>query len=696
VAKIYNLNRLKDLKQLNIFYKSILGVFEYEEQYAVLIDESHLCFVPNEEEVKRLVKNINLNIANKCIENSVQNNNAFPKVNYSDSEEYEKAIVQAFNKEYECNIVSPKDLRIDGIAMVSNKRLMKQFYAKALKKGKKYEALDFNFEELDSKLINDIATLVLGIYRPNSSEIATLKNYKENYEEAITDFLEYSENKNKILKKYDIDNSLVDTILQTEKAFKELKPLRKAIVLHKSGEGIMKPLEENSSIKYTSFISTSLVEKEENYQNSIYYHFVVPKGTPFALINQIEDDDNSTNEVLLPPASFEIKSIENENNRRTNIKLKFEEQLEISEILLEAFRENCKNYVKVNSNLKKSRDQYEKNKYKYPKFYATYSDSEQLDLFKEVNNLIENRKISYVLEEIEDIDYDKELFLQEGDHGITHTKRAMLIASIFALRSGLTDQDAKILIAAAKYHDIGVKSDETDKEHGRISIEKINHELDSFSENDTELIKFLILEHSLDKKDNEKDIENLPATKREKFKKMLSYFKDIDELEKVRLYDLNPQNLENESAKYMVKLAFINWNVFDTLFSYLLAENFAQSRLQDILTHEKLEQQEQEKKKAFALIRVEDKNTLLSKAIKIFDKIRGGSKEDAVQEENSAAAAKARLAKVMVGRQIAKAEQNLDNKNVRETSTIETVENVIQTTARAIDSISKENQANGI
>ena len=48
MAKIYNLTKLKNLKQMNIFYKSILNVFEYEEQFAILIDEKHICFVPNE------------------------------------------------------------------------------------------------------------------------------------------------------------------------------------------------------------------------------------------------------------------------------------------------------------------------------------------------------------------------------------------------------------------------------------------------------------------------------------------------------------------------------------------------------------------------------------------------------------------------------------------------------------------------
>ena len=67
MAKIYNLCKVKSLKQMNIFYKSILNVFEYEEQFAILLDDNHICFLPNEEEVHKFIKNINLNIANKCM-----------------------------------------------------------------------------------------------------------------------------------------------------------------------------------------------------------------------------------------------------------------------------------------------------------------------------------------------------------------------------------------------------------------------------------------------------------------------------------------------------------------------------------------------------------------------------------------------------------------------------------------------------
>ena len=160
----------------------------------------------------------------------------------------------------------------------------------------------------------------------------------------------------------------------------------------------------------------------------------------------------------------------------------------------------------------------------------------------------------------------------------------------------------------------------------------------------------------------------------------------------MNLKKLENMNLMNETAKKMINIAYMNWNLFDTLFSYLSAENFAESRLEDILTHEKIEEQEKEKKKAFALIRIEDKSTLLSKAIKIFDKLRGNVKDEQQAEENSAAAAKARLAKVMVGRQIAKEEQ--ENLSCNENNQLN-VGSVLQT-ARAIENLSKENQTNGI
>ena len=410
MAKIYNFNKVKNLRQMNIFYKSVLNVFEYNEQFAILIDQEHICFMPTEEETQKFVRNINLNIASKTIENKSQSNNETPKITYQNIGE-EKVEVHALGNQFNCYEITAKDIRIDGTSLVTNKRLIKQFYAKAIKKGKKYEALDFNFEELEPALVNDVAVLVLGIQRPTSSQIVSIQNYKENYSEIFEDFLNYEENKNKTNKKYEINNALVDAILQMEKCFRELKPLRKAVVLHKSGEGIVKDIQENQELSYTSFISTSLIEKEENYQNSVFYHLVVPKGTPFVLANQVQENEEINNEILLPPSMFEVKTIENDNARRINVKLKFTKLAEISDILLEAFKENRREYVKSNSNTKKSRDQYEKNK-------AAIIQKEALNQYKKERSIRakirENeRKLSKLENSVRaDLDYELSCLLQ--------------------------------------------------------------------------------------------------------------------------------------------------------------------------------------------------------------------------------------------------------------------------------------------
>ena len=107
----------------------------------------------------------------------------------------------------------------------------------------------------------------------------------------------------------------------------------------------------------------------------------------------------------------------------------------------------------------------------------------------------------------------------------------------------------------------------------------------------------------------------------------------------------------------MIKIAFDNWSLFDTLFSYLSAESFAMSRLEDIKTIAEISEEEEESKKGFALVNVvNSKSSLLSKTIGFFDKLKQKIMQDNT-EEKSAAAAKARLSKVMVGRQIARSQE---------------------------------------
>ena len=164
MAKNYILNDFKNLKQMNIYYKSIKGIYSYKDEYAVLIDDTHLCIVPNSEEATKLVRSINLNIALKSIEYYEAKKSIKPKITFADLN-YEQVNVSLVGEALFCNLIMPKDIRIDGMQLVPTKRLLKQFYAKAVKKGKRYEALDFNFEELEPQLINEVATVVLKIMK---------------------------------------------------------------------------------------------------------------------------------------------------------------------------------------------------------------------------------------------------------------------------------------------------------------------------------------------------------------------------------------------------------------------------------------------------------------------------------------------------------------------------------------------------
>lgn len=661
MAKSFILNDFKNLKQMNIYYKSIRGIYSYKNEYAVLLDDTHLCIVPDEEEATKLVRTINLNIAQKKIDNYNAKKNNKPQITYANTN-YEKVNVSLVGDLLYCDLVMPKDIRLDGNQLLPTKKLVKQFYAKAVRKGKRYEALDFNFVELEPQLINEVATEVLGISRPSSSQIASFKNYEERYVGAITDFLEFEENKLNDNKDYKINNDFVDCILQVEKAFKEIRPLRKSVVLHKSANGVLRNYKVGDEISRTSYISASLIEKEENYKNVVYYHIVVPRGTPFSLVSQASSEEvelANENGILIPPSKFEVKFIEKDSKKRkTDIKLKFANELDIRSILQKAFQENCETYVRSNSNGKKSRDQYDKCKIKYKSFFDENND--QLELIEQINKLNESY-LNYLLEEIEDINFDKDLFENEGEDDILHTKRMMLLSSIFSNLENLSNEDEKILIAASKYHDIGLNVGQDNKGHGRIASQKITNELDSFDDNQKDLIRFLIAEHDLSNKEIEKDLANVTPSKKARFEKMLICFRDLLELENIRVYRFNPTKLVTKSGKKMIKIAFENWSLFDTLFNYLSAESFAMSRLEDIKTIAEISEEEQEAKKGFALVNVvSGKTPFLSKAIGFFDKLKQNIMQKST-EDKSAAAAKERLSKVMVGRQIARNQKN-DNK----------------------------------
>ena len=111
MAKEYDFCDFINLKELNIFYKSIIGIFKSNNIYGIIIDENHVSFMPNIEEAKKFIRIINLYSAILMIEKN--NKDYLPKFSFSNNHDNE-VIINNNGKKQSCYVVTMKDIRIDG------------------------------------------------------------------------------------------------------------------------------------------------------------------------------------------------------------------------------------------------------------------------------------------------------------------------------------------------------------------------------------------------------------------------------------------------------------------------------------------------------------------------------------------------------------------------------------------------------
>ena len=185
----------------------------------------------------------------------------------------------------------------------------------------------------------------------------------------------------------------------------------------------------------------------------------------------------------------------------------------------------------------------------------------QLDTLN-YDKVIEQMKENGIYEEFEselnNFDRIEQLMRNKTNlHGINHVVRVLFNAYAVTTLENVNEEDRKIVIEAAKLHDIGRVSDGEDEEHGNQSAIKSRKILEQrgFSPEDTDLICFIIKEHSLSKSKNEEHIEELPEELRQRYKYCLNLLKDADKLDRVRLGDLDVKRLSTDSAKRLVGVA---------------------------------------------------------------------------------------------------------------------------------------------
>lgn len=182
----------------------------------------------------------------------------------------------------------------------------------------------------------------------------------------------------------------------------------------------------------------------------------------------------------------------------------------------------------------------------------TLSYEKVIELMKQKGTFEEFESDLNNFEKIEELMRDK-----SNLHGINHVVRVLFNAYAVTTLENVNAEDRKIVIEAAKLHDIGRVSDGEDEENGNQSAIKARKMLEDkgFSAEEINLICFIIKEHSLPRTKNEKDIEELPEALRQRYKYCLKLLKDADKLDRVRLGDLDSKRLSTDSAKRLVGVA---------------------------------------------------------------------------------------------------------------------------------------------
>ncbi len=173
----------------------------------------------------------------------------------------------------------------------------------------------------------------------------------------------------------------------------------------------------------------------------------------------------------------------------------------------------------------------------------------------EIASLLASRYGDALMKAYEDLDVS--LLYQSVTHGIGHIERTMLFGALIAKNEKLSESDTKDVLLCCAYHDIGRTDDHYDLGHGRQSAKMIRegeHLRSLFTE--PEAAMAAIHSHSIP--DGEAEDAPLIYNVKNLDKSILytACLKDADNIDRVRLYDLDVSFLRFAGTRAMVPLAY--------------------------------------------------------------------------------------------------------------------------------------------
>lgn len=192
-----------------------------------------------------------------------------------------------------------------------------------------------------------------------------------------------------------------------------------------------------------------------------------------------------------------------------------------------------------------------------------YDLEEQIDLHEVLKYLNDNEYLEELFGEINTI--KKEKLYPSFIHGYFHNERVLFYVFLIGKLKGLSTSNMRILLDAAKYHDIGRRHDLIDDAHGFLGSCKVAEVVSDNpfydDEENLDTLKYIIECHSVDDSFLDSKLGNYNIKDVTNAKFLASILKDADGLDRVRIsMGKNKSNLDinflrNEEAKKIVKMA---------------------------------------------------------------------------------------------------------------------------------------------
>lgn len=144
-------------------------------------------------------------------------------------------------------------------------------------------------------------------------------------------------------------------------------------------------------------------------------------------------------------------------------------------------------------------------------------------------------------------------------HGSGHIHRVLLFAALIAWQEGLAEDMVRQLFRAACYHDVGRTFDGLDFYHGARSALRLEELTGQTGEALIEL-KAAVTAHAHPDTDMVGILKSFQPQDYARTEKLTCLLKDADNLDRVRLGDLDAKFMRHDAAKALVPFA---WRLFD-------------------------------------------------------------------------------------------------------------------------------------